>query len=116
MKKVKKLSKQLAEIKLLLGFAIAQLLPEWELEHLAKLAELDLPFEYDTTKGNLRGELEHLSKLGLISAYEASIAELPDRGEDLKQWIQLTKLGKHYIVVVKDSLEKAEEETEISSS
>jgi hypothetical protein len=113
MKKAKKLSKQLAEIKLLLGFAIAQLLPEWELEHLAKLADPDLPFEYDTTKGNLRGELEHLHKLGLIgliSGQNASIAELPDRGDDLKQLIKLTKLGKHYISLIKVASEKAEEE------
>ncbi len=116
MKKTKKLSKQLSEIRLILGFVIAQLLPEWELEHLAKLADPELPFEYDATKGNLRGELEHLSKLGLVSGYEASIAELPDRGDNLKQWIKLTKLGKHYISVIKDSCEKAEEETETSFS
>ena len=115
MKKTKKLSKQLGEIKLLLGFAIAQLLPEWELEHLAKLADRDLPFEYDATKGNLRGELEHLSKLGLINVQPHSIAELPDRGDDLKLWINLTKLGKHYISLVKVSSEKTEVEPESSS-
>jgi hypothetical protein len=107
MKKAKKLSKQLAEIKLLLAFTIAQLLPEWELEHLTKLVDPDLPFEYDTTIGNLRGELEHLHKLGLISGQNASIAELPDRGDDLKQLIKLTKLGKHYISLVKIVSKKA---------
>ncbi len=116
MKKTKKLSKQLDEIRQLLGFAIAQLLPEWEQEHLAKLAAREQPFEYDATKGNLRSELEHLSKLDLISVHETNMAELPDRGDDLKQWIKLTKLGKLYISVVKDSSEKAEEETETSSS
>ncbi|NKB18249.1 MAG: hypothetical protein HC770_09605 [Pseudanabaena sp. CRU_2_10] len=106
----------MGEIRLLLGFAIAQLLPEWELEHLAKLADPDLPLSMTRPKGNLRGELEHLSKLDLISVQPHSIAEIPDRGDDLKQWIKLTKLGKHYISVIKDSLEKTEEETEISSS
>jgi hypothetical protein len=109
MKKAKKLSKQLAEIKLLLGFAIGQLLPEWELEHLAKLADPDLPFEYDTTIGNLRGELEHLHKLGLIGGQDASMTELPDRGDDLKKSIKLTKLGTHYISLVKVASKKAEE-------